>query len=172
MVDDAFLSRFTLESGFSRLELLEQIKFTGSKFHYSFAPNPEMIGEIINIRLGKGLYRTNESGDRLIYNFAFSPVQFSDGIGTCSLVLLKELTGDEEKNLVNEKRGFHILNVIRGIQPKPTWEMHMIMIRRGKPFISTIFPGTYAPPLPDTAIQVPEEYRFNSKFWNEHALIE
>ncbi|MCD4675498.1 MAG: hypothetical protein K8S18_05810 [Desulfobacula sp.] len=48
----------------------------------------------------------------------------------------------------------------------------MIEMIKDKPYISTVFPGIYAPPFPDKNIQFEIEYNENVKFWDEYVLID
>jgi len=169
--DAVYLETFVRQSGYSKEEISAQFAFSGSKFYIDFADNPLKLFEIISGCLEKGSFSRSESGIRNIYTFHFDRSNYPDGIGSCNLVPLNELSAEEKGLMRYEKRGHLHMTIISGVQPRPAWEMHMVMIKGITPAITTIFPGTYAPPLPDATLQNKKEYSFNKSFWENHGLI-
>jgi hypothetical protein len=170
-VDKAYFESFIHHSGYSKEETDAQLAFSGSKFHYEFARNPLELFEVVTTFLEKGLYILAGSGNRVIYTFSFSSREFPDGIGTCNLLSIADLSTGDLARVRKERRGSFSLNIITGIPPRPTLELHLVIIKGGLPVVTTIFPGTYAPPLPDRTHQTLEEFTFNTDFWKKHALI-
>ena len=171
-VDDDYLETFLSVSGYSRLEVMEQLEIQGSRFLYSFAPNPLILWNKISSLIEGGKCEILLHPGRRVYSFHFERSQYPEGIGQCYLVSFDDLTEEEKELLKEEKRGDHIVKVIGGIPPVPTWEMHLIEITGEENYVATVFPGTYAPPFPDRENQTEEEYSENSGFWEKHAIIE
>lgn len=170
-VDDDYLETFLSNSGYTREEVLQQLELQGSRFLYSFAPNPLILWDKIRSMIQTGQYEITLYPGRKVYSFRFNKSSYLEGIGLCFLASLDDLSDDQRKLARNKKRGEHLIKVIPGIPPIPTWIMHLVEVTGEENYISTIFPGTYAPPFPDREKQTDAEFNENSKFWEGHAII-
>jgi hypothetical protein len=171
-VDDDYLDAFLSISGYTWDEVREQLEMKGSRFHYAFAPNPLILWEKISAMMEMSDYRKRILPGRKVFSFHFDREVFPQGIGLCYLVSVDHLEEEERKLIKKELRGENRINVIEGIQPIPTWELHMVEVTGEEgSYIATIFPGTYAPPFPDSEVQPEEEFKENSRFWENHAII-
>lgn len=170
-VDDDYLENFVKASGYPPGEVMAQMEIRGSRFHYSFAPNPVVLWDKTVKLLKKGRYELSQNHGRNIYTFRFSENEYPGGIGLCYLVRLEDLPVQERGSVKAEQRGRGTVKVVSGIPPVPAHEMHMVEVTAHRNYISTIFPGTYAPPLPDREHQSIQEYAENTGFWERHAII-
>ncbi len=170
-VDGDYLENFLKVSGYSREEVREQLEIQGSRFLYSFAPNPLILWNKISALIERDKCEILLHPGREVYSFRFDKNSYPEGIGLCYLVSLDDFSGEDKELLREEKRGEHTIKVIPGIPPVPTWEMHLVWITGPEEYIATVFPGTYAPPFPDREHQTESEYAKNSKFWEAYAII-
>jgi hypothetical protein len=170
-VDDDYLENFISISGFTRKEVIQQLELQGSRFLYSFAPNPSILWDKVYAMIFSENYRSKLYPGRKVYSLHFDERSYPEGIGLCNLVALNELNPVEKESVREEKRGEHMIRVISGIPPVLTWILNVVEVIGEENYISTIFPGTYAPPFPDREEQSEEEYLENSRFWESHAII-
>jgi hypothetical protein len=166
-----YLSTFMKSSGYSRKEIEQQLLLPGSKFREDFASDPMKLWKIVQELISGNQFRAVYSSNRKIFSFEFEKELHPAGIGTCGLVKLSELTEEERQKVKEEIRNGFTVQTISNIAPRPSWEMHMVLLLSADPFIATIFPGRYAPPFPDSKNQDYEEYMDNEVFWKKHALV-
>lgn len=169
--DEHYLDEFMKKSVHSPEEIKQQFAMPGSKFHPEFARNPVALWKIIKDRIAGNHFGSRFEGKRKIFSFNFEKEHYPDGIGSSGLIPLSELSQAENDRIEMEDRDGILVQTIQGIKPPATWEMHMVILLTGDPFITTIFPGIYAPPFPDRATQAPGEYEENASFWKTHVLI-
>jgi hypothetical protein len=168
---EEYLNSFLEKSGYSRQDVDEQLKLHGSKFHSHFASDPLQLWEIIKERVRYGQSRSWFTKNRKVFSFEFDKEEYPGGIGNEALIAVKDLD-EKEKHLIRlEERDGFAVQTLSGTGLRPTWQFHLVVILSEEPFISTIFPGTYAPPFPDAKTQEKEEYLENELFWRSHVLI-
>jgi hypothetical protein len=170
-VDEDYLQWFISVTEYTREDIRKQLEIKGSRFFYAFAPNPLVLWEKAMARVRAGSFELTEERGRQVYSINFGESSYPDGIGLCYLVDLRELDENEKASVRNEPRGDHLVQVVRGINPRVTREMQLVEVLNEEPYVSTIFPGTYAPPFPDEESQDREEFLRNTGFWKNHAII-
>jgi len=170
-VDEQYIQKLLQVSEFSKEDIYNQLKIFGSKFHYHFTTNPEHLNKIINQRISHGNHSLKQFGTRTIYTFQYTSNEYHDGIGYCNIVSIEELSSEHREKIIEVPRGDEMIRTITDIKPKPTWEFHMVVINDNESLVSTVFPGTYAPPFPNRKNQSELEYQNNVQFWNEYVLI-
>lgn len=168
---EEYIAELSKSSGYSPEEILEQVSLTGSKFHAAFARNPLELWEIIKSEMQKHNHSVKTIFQRRVYGFDFSREKYPGGIGTTGLSKISDLTESEKLTLKEELRGGFAVLTVSLEKQSPTWEMHLVVLLTSDPFITTIFPGVYAPPFPDRPVQDEEEKRACEEFWKEHALV-
>ena len=95
---------------------------------------------------------------------------FLNGIGKDALISLSDIP--ENQNIYKKPVNGFKLNFISG-KLRTTNILNIIFNKFSEsPNIHTIFPGEYAPPVPDYETQPEMEYKENLLFWEKHALIE
>ncbi len=166
----AYLEQLCSSYGCTVEEATRQLRLPGSKFLKGFARDPLQLWEIISGLIAGGHFRSRMEGDRKIFSFAMDPEEYPDGIGTRGLLALTELAPEERQRVIRQERdGFSVL-AVSGMEPRYTHEMHLVILLTDDPFITTIYPGMYAPPFPDAQHQGPEEFGRNREFWERHVL--
>jgi hypothetical protein len=169
--DRDYTENLATSYGCSPGEVKKQLQLPGSKFHPAFARDPLELWDIIKNLITAGNFRASIDHNRKIFSFNLDPAEYPDGIGTRGLLAMSELTPEEGLRVVRQERdGFFVL-VISGPEPRITHEMHLVILLTDDPFITTIYPGMYAPPFPDARHQDPGEFRKNLEFWNQNVFI-
>lgn len=160
-----------LEQGYSKEEIESRLRTVGSKFSPEFAGSPAEILKVLKkskfIVIHKDETKPEVPG-RL--SLKIEKKACPNGIGKDALIPLSEISENQNiyKKLV---KGFKI-NFISG-KLQSTNILNIIFNKFSEsPFIHTIFPGEYAPPVPVYEKQPEMEYKENLSFWKKHALIE
>ena len=166
-------SAFTgfIERGYSKEEIENRLRTVGSKFSPEFVESPAEILEVLKrskfIVIHKGEIK-HEAPDRL--SIDIDKNDYPNGIGKDALILLSDIP--ENQNIHKKPVKGFMLNFISG-KLRSTNILNIIFNKFSEsPVIHTIFPGEYAPPIPDYEKQPEMEYKENLSFWEKHALIE
>ncbi|KPK79117.1 MAG: hypothetical protein AMS27_18355 [Bacteroides sp. SM23_62_1] len=109
--------------------------------------------------------------DRCEVRLNFSKEDFPEGIGEDHIIHIDKLPEVIKNKLPDQE--YETLQKIQFIgHPRKTWSVNLIIKRiENQQVIITIFPGIYAPLLPNTEEQSEEEYRKSIEFWSKHVLI-
>ncbi len=177
-VPDDYLLRLAESLGLRRPELETQIKLAGSKFDNAFAETPdelwEKLKEVIENPAQVKIERRGRDDYHLSFNF--SREEYPQGVGTNGVIKIADIPSAERKTIKTVFREGSFSCGINTLSKKPlppTWEIHAILkVSVNSIKIYTIFPGTYAPPLPRSDRHTPEEIEKFRLFWQTHALIE
>jgi hypothetical protein len=170
-LDKNFLEEFSRKSIYDRRAIEEQLEYAGSKFHYDFANNPQVLCEILNSYILNGDYFTSNLPERKLISFQFDHDTYPDGIGTNNIISIDKLSQAQLQTVKESVRGEYTIRTIDDIPPQNTWEVHVILLKNIDYNISTVFPGIYAPPFPSKDSQTLHEFNNSTTFWNIHALI-
>lgn len=157
--------------GYSQSQIKEILEIEGSKFKYEYVNNPiELWQSIIEkIRVNTEIFKLKNN--RCEIELSYKKEDYNDGIGLDSLISIGELSIEERKMITRVSRGDYAVQVIWRQLP-PTWKVNVILqLDKNILTIRTIFPGKYAPSLPDHLSQDPKEYKRNIDFWENSVLI-
>ena len=172
----SLLSRICfLLNGVGFKKLSDQLKIPGSKFFPDFCTSPSGLFNLIKNKIIEKNIEYTWKNDRCEISLDFCTNKYSDGIGTDGLLPVEKIPEDKKKDLKKIKRSenssYEIYSIILD-KPIPTWKANMVLIRKENSIeLITIFPGTYAPPLPDKKFHSGGEYKEYDEFWNKNALI-
>ncbi len=160
-----------IEKGYSEEEIESRLRTISSKFIPEFAESPAEILEVLKKSKFIVIHKDEtkrEAPGRL--SIKIDKIAYPNGIGKDALIPLSEISGNQ--NIYKKPvKGFE-LNFISG-KLRFTNILNIIFNKFSEsPNIHTIFPGEYAPPIPDFQKQPEIEYRENLSFWEKHALIE
>jgi hypothetical protein len=171
-VDDAWLTE--LKKSFLVSDHVLQLEFEKpvSKFHPSFAKNPEDL--IAKIREGfKGnCVDVKDMRQTPGCSVHFTKGAYPSGIGLDCLVHIPELPPQSmmEIRIVNQN-GLHVQTVPS--QPKPTWQLNIFFNELEDSIeILSVFPGLNALPFPDVVTQSREDYVKCLIFWRDYAFCQ
>jgi hypothetical protein len=171
-VDESYIKKL-LEHGLcTREQIDERLKRSGSNFHTSWVSNPDELVKILYMKL-KALDPDVEWIDnRCELELEFSKDEFPEGIGTDNLIIVDLLSDTEKAELGEIKTPEITLKTIKR-KPPVTWTVQLILVRDATEIdVLTIFPGKYAPTLPNAAIQNVDNYRISVDFWENHVVME
>ncbi len=136
----------------------DQEKIAGSRFDPSFAPDPDsawsLFASLIKGEHDKNnIIIRNDDKDRIVIDLFFDKKTYPNGIGTNSLIPIKDLDPEVKKTLRRAERGDGSLFPVWRFSGKAalTWEAHVVFRADNAdlPELVTFFPGIYAPPFPD-----------------------
>jgi len=170
-IDKEYSKELIKNTGVTELEIDEQLALSGSKFFPEYAKNPYELWDLIitHPAFPEYFFRKWEK-EKLVFELLYDKNKYSNGIGTNALINLKDLDPDETSGVEIFYRDRVALKRIMLKRIIPTWKICIIMGNEKNPFLITLFPGEYAPPLPDKENQNKQEYSENMIFWNEHVF--
>lgn len=160
-----------IKQGYSKERIKSRLRTISSKFSPEFAESPAEILEVLKkskfIVIHKDETKPEVPG-RL--SIKIDKNAYPNGIGKNALIPLSDIS--KNQNIYKKPvKGFK-LNFISG-ELRFTNILNIIFNKFSEnPVIHTIFPGEYAPPIPDYEKQPEMEYKENLSFWEKHALIE
>ena len=158
-------------SEYSYEDIDNQIKEKGSRFFNSFVSDPLQLLDIVVNKFKSDGVEADWLGDRCEVRLNFSKEHFPEGIGEDHIIHIDKLP-DEIKDQLPDLEYETLQRLQFTSQSKKTWTVNMIIKKIDtKPVIITIFPGVYAPLLPNHEEQTDEEYRKSMEFWSKHILI-
>ena len=160
-----------IEKGYSEEEIESRLRTISSKFSPEFAESPAEILEVL--KKSKFIVIHKDETKREVpgrLSLKIDKKDYPNGIGKDALIPLSDII--ENQNIYKKPvKGFE-LNFISG-KLRTTNILNIIFNKFSEsPNIHTIFPGEYAPPVPDYENQPEIEYKENLLFWEKHALIE
>lgn len=155
------------------MEAEAQLGLAGSKFYPDFAGDPDDLWDRMT-----SLVRGDAGGgrfERLRRGVCHTRCTLQRFVGTDGIIALEDLPAELAGKVKKTRRGTGeaAVLVLPAQMERPTRVIH-ILAGPGQEGIRlyTIFPGTYAPPLPKAGIHPPEELEEYTRFWNSHVLIE
>lgn len=168
-IDSAYKHHLISVSGLSKEEIQKYLDTPGGKFNPSFSTNPrslfKKLQESIMNHEVQPYFRQNS------IRLFFHTDQFHEGIGYDSIIHIDLLPPDRVPEISFEPRKNFSVKCIRNYLPKPTWEVNIIVSNLDSTQIQTIFPGVFAPSLPDPGWQSDNELELSRKFWDTHVFI-
>jgi hypothetical protein len=168
-IDESYRKNLALTGKYVLTEIDEKLQMIGSKFNPSFSSSPEGLIERIRTRSHYSITRFIHDEGRLEVQFLFKKRKYPQGIGWDNLVPLEQVR-DMSDIFTQTKDHFPML-CIKGIPPA-TWILNLVAYSAGEEvFINTCFPGRYAPPLPDSSVQLPVLFQESVAFWENHVFI-
>lgn len=171
-IDKSYRSLLKNNSPYTDEEIHGQLGLSGSKFYREFARNPqELLETIIEQKKNKSYLRIITQEERVIWIVRFPEKKYEKGIGNNGLIKIDSLSEEEKKGLYTGEREGKKVNLIRLNRRNPTWQLCVIISRDESPSILTVFPGDYAPALPDPEEMNGEEFEKSIAFWEKYALV-
>jgi len=168
-------------------DVKKQLSFSGSKFRASFAVHPDLLWQRISTDISQTAPHppsdnvqvrtmfTPRSDSEFVFHLQYSPTVYTDGIGTDGVVALTELKATDHSTVNREVRGEEDKNEAPTVylsRLPATWKVQVVVQKTNQELIVlTIFPGTYAPALPDPAAQTASDLQVSYEFWRTHALV-
>ena len=165
-IDDNCLDKL-IQNGYTKKNIVDGLKSSGSLFLPSFCSSPCQLSEIFS-KLKPITTKLQENGFYVI-NFLFKK-----NIGTNGLIAIDELSKKDHKRIFFQNRDGIKIKVIKDITAPLTNEAHIIAKKESNNDvydIITSFPGTLSPPFPKY-ITNEEEKAVSEDFWEKHVLIE
>ena len=170
-IDNQYVKWLHEQYNIEQKEVAHFLSISGSKFHYDFVKNPNELFNFIRRNTGLINIYTNNT-DKLEFYIDVPEHEYPEGIGSNALISLKNLSGFEKSKVISTDRGRQkVLSIKR--PKKPTWRINTIIVfdEKKEPRLQSIFPGTYAPPLPDEDFFTKEQNSQYSEFWNKHVIV-
>ena len=170
-VDHKYRQYLIQNSEYSEEEINNQIKDKGSIFYKSFVNDPlHLLDVVINKYRSDGV-EAKWMGHKCEILLTFDKKHFPGGIGEDHIIHINRLP-DEIRNQLPDLTYDTLQNLQYIGYPKITWIVNVIIKKiEDQSVIITIFPGIYAPLLPNHEEQTEEEYRKSMEFWSQHVLI-
>jgi hypothetical protein len=172
-IDDPYREQLLMLQAINSEEIDEKLAMSGSKFYPDFARNPDQLAD--RIITGLKEFKTESIQKGLVSDMIIHYPQklYPEGIGVDGIAPISELNNKEVNNIKTVKRSEFEVRTLKAKMP-PAWQLNLIFEDTGNPEvlkIKTIFPGRYAPPFPDSALQAGDDYRKSKEFWNNHVFI-
>jgi hypothetical protein len=170
-VDSKYRKYLIENSEYSEEEIDNQIKEKGSMFFKSFVNDPLHLLDVVIKKFRSDGVEAKWMKHRCEIRLSFEKEHFPEGIGEDHIIHIDKLP-DEIKNQLPDLH-YETLQKLQFIgHHKKTWTVNLIIKKiEDKPVIITIFPGIYAPLLPNHEEQTEEEYHKSMEFWSKHLLI-
>jgi hypothetical protein len=170
-VDDTYIEKLCKHEICTKEQILERMKRSGSNFSRSWVSDPEELVKAIFLKLKAINPDVEWIDNRCELELVFDKKEFQEGIGTDNIIHLDQLTDDERANLKDLETAEITLKTIKKTPPL-TWTVQLIMVRDATEIdVLTIFPGKYAPIMPDAAIQNVDAYQISQEFWKNHTVM-
>ncbi|MFC2080145.1 hypothetical protein ACFLRQ_01585 [Bacteroidota bacterium] len=168
-IDADYFQKMLQLGAWNRADIIKRMQKFGSKFDPGFAENPIKILQYLNTRSDYLLDYRKKSRERIELKILLKKSKAFTHIGWDTLARLDEL-GSGTKVQTRTRNDF-LIKYAKG-SPVPTLEMNMIFELAENDFqLITVFPGKYAPPFPDSAKQIKEEYIECAQFWDRHIFL-
>ncbi len=170
-IDPDYRENIIEQSEYTEEEIDFQLKGRGSKFLPVFCKNPLDLFEIIKKKFEYQKIEAFWIAGRCEFQIEFSKTDFPNGIGEDRIIHLDQVP--EVIKSAFSKRDYETLQqIVYETDPKLTWIVNVILQTVDhKPTIISIFPGTYAPPVPNREEQSEEQYNESVEFWSKHIII-
>lgn len=167
-LDENYLKAILENTSYTKNDIDVELQKEGSKFNPDFASNPLALMELLKAEIEGGNYRS-VAGEGNKMDFV---IHFGMETGTTRIISIDELTPEEIRSMkMIRYRNTSILkaDIKRTI---PTNQVNLVTRRNENHFeIITVFPGIYAPPLPDKEKQPEEDYKASKEFWEGYVFV-
>ncbi len=149
-------------------EINAELNREGSKFNSNFAGNPLVLLTLLKSEIEDGNYRSiDHSGGKIDFI-----IQFDKAIGTSGIIKIDDLTEEEVRSLKMIK--YRNANILKATINRtiPTKQVNLVTRLKNDSYeIITVFPGIYAPSLPDKGKQSKDEYMESRGFWDKYVFV-
>jgi hypothetical protein len=159
-----------IKLGIENSKIEQDLKLVGSKFYSAPFPGIFSLTEYIDKNWDEKKIISYDQ-KFLVSQFTFKKSEYPNGIGNDGLISFDSLDANEISKVYKKKRESSIVNAYPTSNKFPTWEFIVVSQTQPTHEIITIYPGTYAPPLPMDTMS-PEVFKVCDEFWKVHALIE
>jgi hypothetical protein len=158
-----------LNTGYTQVQIDNELKIYGSKFHPSFAAT---ITDIIQKVNTEAYVKTLSSNGNYQLYFPNTSQDISFTIGTLAVVPLDYLTQSQKQNIyLRENRGYPLKHV--NVANLPTTAAGTMILKPQASdsfYFLTAFPGKPALPIPHHEMNLTEKNACIA-FWNEHIFL-
>ena len=171
-INEDYRKELKTNTSFTDEDINKQLAIVGSNFHPGFSKNPIQLWEMIQGH-EKFLYPETREWNKNKFTLIlfFKQEDYPDGVGEDSLVSLDDLPPAEKNFLQEQDRDGIIVKHVPVNRSNPTWQVNIVLWNDPDPLVRTIFPGIYAPPLPNPQRQTKTEFMESKRFWDAHAFI-
>jgi len=170
-VDRDYVKYLTNHSEYTADDIAHQLAVRGSDFYEGFAPNPLNLWQRLKEKIRDDAIRVTWHNGKCEIELKFSKSEYPEGIGEDHLLHIDELPpGILDK--VDTSNWENLRKVSYRKELKSTWTLQIILRKiKGSTEVISVFPGIYAPQLPDKELQSEEEYKTSLKFWKTHVVL-
>jgi hypothetical protein len=158
-----------LNAGYTQVQIDNELKIYGSKFHPSFATT---LADIIQkVQTNVYIKTLSSNGNYQLY-FPNTSNDIPINIGTLAVVPLDYLTQSQKQNIyIRENRGYPLKHVDVAYLPTTSeWTMILKPQTNDSFYFLTAFPGKPALPIPHHEMSLTEKNTCID-FWNEHVFL-
>ena len=149
--------------GYNSDQIIKSLNTIGSKFYARFCSNPfDLMLKINNYKPFESIDQSN-GNKAIIYK-----IPFTGGIGTNTILNLKEIQPQDRHKLNKLNRNGFYVNVLERSFFEFTNQLVVICNQFNQ--VMTIFPGLYAPAFP-TQLNDENEIKSSILFWENHVFI-
>ncbi|NOX86021.1 MAG: hypothetical protein GXO86_08675 [Chlorobi bacterium] len=171
-IDEEYRKELKASAGFSDEDMDKQLTIAGSKFHPEFAKNPLHLLEMVRCHEKFSYPDIREwKANRYVIKMHFSRKNYPHGVGRDALIRLDDLLAEEKALVKKQERDGMLVNQVKINRINPTWQVNVVLWKEPELSVRTIFPGIYAPPLPDPGKQTETGLMTSRHFWEQHAFI-
>jgi len=158
-----------LYAGYTQVQIDNELKIFGSKFHLSFAAT---ITDIIQKTNTDVYIKTLSSNGNYQLYFPSTSQDPSYTIGTLAVVPLDYLTQSQKQNIyLRENRGYPLKHVdVYNLPTTSEWTMILKPQANESFYFLTAFPGKPAFPIPHHEMSLTQKNTCIA-FWNEHVFL-
>jgi hypothetical protein len=170
-VDKEYFMNLQDNSGYTTDEITHQLDVRGSDFYDGFALNPMVLWQKLKSKIPHDNIKTYWINDKCEIEVEYNQNEYPDGIGEDHLAHISELP-QGILDMIDRNDWKSLRKLTYRAKPKPTWTVQIILRKLGdSPEVISIFPGIYAPQLPDQDIQSEEDYARSLEFWKTHVVL-
>jgi len=170
-VDPEYVKYLQDNSEYTTDKITSQLDVRGSNFYNGFASNPDNLWQNLKTTIRDEEIKASWVNGKCEIQVDFSRTDYPDGIGEDHLVHISELP-PEVRITINTNDWKSLRNLEYSGNPKPSWSVQVIIRKmENSPDVISIFPGIYAPQLPDRDLQDDEDYISSLGFWTTHFVL-
>ena len=170
-VDEEYVKYLQDNSDYTADEITHQLDVRGSDFYEGFASNPENLWQNLKTTIQEEGIEAIWINGKCEIQVEFSKTDYPDGIGEDHLVHINELPAKMRQSFnITDWKSLRKLSY--SANSKTTWMVQVILRKlENSSEVISIFPGTYAPPLPDLELQNEDDYARSLEFWCSHVVL-
>jgi hypothetical protein len=158
-----------LNAGYTQVQIDNELKIYGSKFHPSFATT---LADIIQkVQTNVYIKTLSSNGNYQLY-FPNTSNDIPINIGTLAVLPLDYLTQSQKQNIyIRENRGYPLKHIdVANLPTTSEWTMILKPQINDSFYFLTAFPGKPALPIPHHEMNLTEKNACIA-FWNEHIFL-